>query len=216
MTDNQLWRDEYWLVLMQLYLRKPVGLKPLYSKGLVSLSIELHIHPKYLYRQMFRLRELETPYIEKLWNTYAKRPQKLMREVKWFRQVEGFGNAKEFYKGVEVNETFEKDFRPLPQEPSLMPVTLILVLDLYFRLTPPTMVVETPEVKELSALVKANPSVVIEAMDVFRCCDPYLPKDNFIISPLLIPCQEIWKRYGNGNPEELSALASQLKEYFKS
>lgn len=165
---------------------------------------------------MFRLRQLDTPLLERLWKNYSHSPGKLHQLVTLLQQREGFGKPEEFYRGVETNETFEKNFRPLPQEPSLMPVTLILVLDLYFRLTPATMVTETPEVKELAALTHTRPQLITEAMDVFRCCDPYLPKDNFIISPLLEPCQKIWNRYGNGNPDELSALASQLKEYYKS
>jgi hypothetical protein len=36
-----------------------------------------------------------------------------------------------------------------------------------------------------------------------------------MIDPLLVPCQAVWQRYGSENPEKLSALASQLKDYFK-
>lgn len=31
--SHPLWSDEYWLLLMQLYQRKPAGIKPLYSRG---------------------------------------------------------------------------------------------------------------------------------------------------------------------------------------
>ena len=51
MAKKQLWNDDYWLLIMQLYLRKPVGLKPLYSRELVELSIELHIPPQQLYQR---------------------------------------------------------------------------------------------------------------------------------------------------------------------
>jgi hypothetical protein len=56
MAKNNRWQDEYWLLLMQLYLKKPEGVKPLYSKGLVNLSMELHIPPQFLYEQMHELR----------------------------------------------------------------------------------------------------------------------------------------------------------------
>lgn len=46
MAKNIHWQDEYWLLLMQLYLKKPEGVKPLYSKGIVNLSMELHIPPQ--------------------------------------------------------------------------------------------------------------------------------------------------------------------------
>ena len=40
------WQDDYWLLLMQLYLKKPVGMKPKYCRSLVELSLELHIAPE--------------------------------------------------------------------------------------------------------------------------------------------------------------------------
>ena len=52
MAKNQLWHDDYWLLLMQLYLRKPVGVKPIYSRQMVELSIELHIAPQQLFARM--------------------------------------------------------------------------------------------------------------------------------------------------------------------
>ena len=48
MVKHSQWSDEYWLLLMQLYLKKPVGAKALYSKGLVNLALELHIKPQFL------------------------------------------------------------------------------------------------------------------------------------------------------------------------
>lgn len=215
MPKHHLWSDEYWLLLMQLYLKKPVGLKPLYSRGMVDLSLELHLPPQFLYWQMFRLRQLDTPQIEHLWQTYGKSPKKLQREADLLRRMNGFGQPKKFYEGVAINESFERDFKPLETDTSLKPVSLIMILDLYFRLTPITMVAQTPEVVELAKLLKTAPQTVAEAMDVFRFCDPYLNRDDLIIHPLLAPCRDIWQRYGSGNPEKLAALAAQLKEYFR-
>ena len=42
MAKHPLWKDEYWLLLLQLYQKKPMGVKPLYSKGMVNLALELH------------------------------------------------------------------------------------------------------------------------------------------------------------------------------
>ena len=64
MAIHPLWSDEYWLLLMQVFMKKPVGMKPLYSKVLVDLSIELHIPPQVLYEQMFRLRRADSPQLE--------------------------------------------------------------------------------------------------------------------------------------------------------
>ena len=212
---HPIWNDEYWLLLLQLYLKKPVGMKPLYSRQLVDLSLETHVPPRYLYNQMFRLRHSNSPLLHLLWETYGKQPKKLADDVKKLKRMKGFGKSEKFYDGVEIKETFEKDFRPLPQNKQLKPVMLIMILDLYFRLTPITMSPETPEVRQLAKLLRITPQLVADVMDVFQFCDPYLNRDDMIINPLLLPCQEIWNRYGNDNPETLSALAAQLRDYFK-
>ncbi len=211
---HYLWSDDYWLLLMQLYLKKPIGIKPLYSRAMVDLSLALHIPPQALYEQMFKLRRLDTPRLEKLWKEYTTHPNKLARDVKRLRKMHGFGKAETFYDGVEINESFEQDFQPLKEDEELMPIMLIIILDLYFRLIPMTMVSDTPEIIKLAKQMRLKPQKVVEVMEVFQFCDPYLNSENLLIHPLLAPCQEIWQRYGNTNPEQLAALASQLKDYF--
>ena len=213
MARNTLWSDEYWLLLIRLYLRKPEGVKPMYSKEMVKLALELHIPPQFLYEQMFRLRQLETPRLERLWATYSKNPNKLARGIKKLRQIKGWQN--ELFDGVEIVESWELDFKPLPANAMLMPISLIIILDQYFRLTPITMVTDTPEIQELAKLLKIKADMVVEIMELYQICDPYLNKDMMMINDLLIPCQHIWKRYGNDNPQKLAAYAAQLKEYFK-
>ena len=189
-------------------------MKPMYSRALVDLSLELHIPPKNLYEQLFKLRHRDMPIINLIWETYGENTRKLNKDVKKLRSMKGFGQPKKFYDGVKVRETFEHDFLPLEGVTELKPFMLIMILDLYFRLTPITMAAETPEVIDLAKLMKIKPQMVVEVMDVFQLCDPYLNRDDLLISPLLMPCQEVWNRYGNDNPEKLSALAAQLKEYF--
>ena len=214
MTKNRNWNDENWLLLMQLYLKKPVGLKPLYSKAMVNLSLELHIAPEILYEQMFRLRSLDTPKMERLWATYAHNPNKLRRGVKLLRMKNKSWENDGFFEGVAMNESFEKDFKPIAANEKFTPVMLIMILDLYFRLTPATMVVETPEVIELSQKLKLKPADVVDVMDVFRFCDPYLNRDDIMIHPLLPACQEVWDRFDYNHPEKIAALAAQLEDYF--
>ena len=215
MAKNTKWSDDYWLLLMQIYLQKPVGIKPMYSRKMVNLSLELHIAPNILFARMCQIANLETPRIEHIWETYGNNPRKLSRAVKLWREMRGYGTANAFFEGVEVNETFERDFRPIAGKGSMTPVMLILILDLYFRLTPATMVIETPEIQELARLIKVTPLEVVDAMDVFQHCDPYLNRKDVTFSPLLLPCTEIWRRFGNANTEELASYAAQLKEYFK-
>ena len=189
-------------------------MKPMYSRALVDLSLELHIPPKNLYEQLFKLRHRDMPIINLIWETYGENIRKLNKDVKKLRSMKGFGQPREFYDGVQVRETFEHDFLPVADDTELRPFMLIMILDLYFRLTPITMVEETPEVIELAKLMKIKPRMIVEVMDVFQFCDPYLNRDDLLISPLLPSCQEVWNRYGNDNPQKLSALAAQLREYF--
>ena len=152
---------------MQLYQRKPAGIKPLYSRGMVELSLELHIPPHYLYEQMFCLRRAATPRLGRLWATYGDNPRRLSRDVKVLRSMAGFSNAALFYDGVAMHESFERDFRPMPSCGQLMPMMLIIILDQYFRLTPATMVRNTPEIADLSKLMGIKADVVVEVMETF-------------------------------------------------
>ena len=215
MAKNQLWHDDYWLLLMQLYLHKPVGVKPMYSRPMVELSIELHIAPQQLFARMCEIANLETPRIERIWQDYSRNPKRLTRAVQLLRNMMGFNSGGGFYEGVEVEETFERDFRPIAEDARLTPVMLILILDQYFRLTPITMVEETPEVQQLARLLRIPVSLVTDVMYVYQHCDPYLNRRDVIISPLLSPCQQIWRRYGNIDTRQLASYAEQLKDYFK-
>ena len=216
MARNTKWQDDYWLLLMQIYLQKPVGMKPMYSRKMVDLSMELHIPPTVLFNKMCQIANLETPRIEHIWETYGNNPRKLARAARLLREMTGFNHADEFYDGVEMNESFEKDFRPATEETPMTPVMLTLILDLYFRLTPLTMVAETPEVQELARLLKVRPQEVAEVLDVFQHCDPYLNRKDQVDSLLSVPCREIWRRYGNAETEQLASYAEQLKDYFRT
>lgn len=214
MAKHPLWNEEYWLLLLQLYQKKPMGVKPLYSKGMVDLSLELHIPPTYLHEQMFKLRMM-TPRITRLWEKYANKPGKLSHDIKMLRKMQGYGNAEAFYQGVKLNETFERDWEPLEADPTLTPVKLIIILDLYFQLTPITMVPETPEIIDLGKLMKVSPKLIAEVMAVYQYCDPYLNRQKAPESKVFEACKDIWNRYGNGNPDKLNQLAIKLQEYFK-
>ena len=216
MARNSKWQDDYWLLLMQIYLQKPVGVKPMYHRKMVDLSLELHIPPAVLANKMCQLANLETPRIEHIWETYSSNPRKLSRAVSLLRGMKGFNNADEFYEGVEMNESFEKDFKPVAEGEQMTPVMLTMILDLYFRLTPVTMVADTPEVQELARLMRVKPQDVADVLEIYMHCDPYLNRKEMIFDALLLPCQQTWRRFGNADPAELAAHAGQLAEYFKS
>jgi len=214
MARNQQWQDDYWLPLMQLYLKKPVGVKPVYCKAMVDFAMEIHIAPQILFNKMCEIANLETPRIEHIWQEYGKNPRRLKRAVTLWHQMRGFGNE-HFFEGVDVQETFERDFRPVSTDSRITPVMLVLILDQYFRLTPITMVAETPEIRQLASLTKLPVQDIVNIMELFQHCDPYLRRKDTPDSPLLNACQEIWQRYGNNDTEMLASYARQLKEYFK-
>lgn len=224
MARKNVWHDDYWLLLMQAYLRRPAGVKPLYSREMVDLGMELHIAPQELRKRMQQIAQLQTPRIERIWRTYSKNPQRLARAVRLLRSMKGFGAADEFYEGVEVQETFEKDFRPIAPtasgseqatlEQRLTPAMLAMVLNLYFQLTPSTMVSETPEVQQLARLLKLKSDDILELLTVYQCCDPYLNRTDVVFSPLLVPCQQVWQRFAD-DPNLLAGYAEELRAYFK-
>ena len=82
MYKKAKWSDDYWLLLMQIYLQRPVGIKPMYSRKMVELSLELHIAPNVLYNRMCQMANLQTPRIEHIWETYGNNPRKLSRAVR--------------------------------------------------------------------------------------------------------------------------------------
>ncbi|SFB70086.1 hypothetical protein SAMN04488493_10133 [Xylanibacter ruminicola] len=215
MAKNSKWQDEYWLLLMQLYLQKPTGIKPMYSKAMVDLSLELHIAPQQLFNKMCQIANLETPRIEHIWEVYGQNPRKLKRAVNLLREMWGFNNALEFYEGVETIESFEKEFKPIADDTTLTPMMLVLILDEYFRLTPITMVPETPEVQALAKMMRLKPQEVVDVMEAFQHCDPYLNRKDEMKGNLLLACQQVWRRFGNSEPQELASYAEQLKDYFE-
>ena len=222
MAKIQQWQDDDWLLLMQLYLKKPVGIKPMYSKAAIELCLELHIPPQIVYQKMCAIANLETPRIERIWNEYAQNPRRLSRAVKLLRQMKAFGND-DFYEGVDIQETFETDFRPIAPDTVVTPIMLIIILDLYFRLTPITMVVETPEIQDLSRLLKLPAQDIVDIMHIYQQYDPYLKPHPRPLSfregsleSITSACQAQWRQYGNGDPTALAEYASKLKEYYKN
>jgi hypothetical protein len=214
MAKNQNWQDDYWLLVMQLYLRKPVGVKPMYSRDAIFLCLELHLAPEQLFARQCEIANLETPRIERIWQEYGRNPKRLTRAVSLLRNMIGFNSSGDFYDGVEVEETFERDFHPLEGEERLMPISLVLILDLYFRLTPITMVAETPEVRNMASLLKVPVPVIVDVLNIFQHCDPYLHRRDVIVHPLMTACQQIWDRYGNMDIRQLASYAVQLRAYY--
>jgi hypothetical protein len=93
---------------------------------------------------------------------------------------------------------------------------LILILDLYFKLTPSTMVSQTPEVTELAQLLNLSSSDIVDVLHIFLVCDPYMTNVDLTFSPLLLPCQQIWRRFDGDEGKLLRQTAEEMREYFLS
>lgn len=217
-----LWTEELWPLVIQLYLKKPAGIKPMYSRDTVHLALELHIPPHELYQKMFHLRQAPSASLKQLFDKLSASPKKLKQTCEQVRSLRGMGNASAFYDDVAVNETFELDFRPvnartaqITGRPLLTPVMLIMILDLYFRLIPATMVKETPDVQELARIIDIPTNDVVDILEIFQYCDPFLNRSDNLMDPMLPPCNDVWQRFCNEDPTVLSNLATQLKAYFE-
>ena len=213
---HPLWTDEYWPLILQLYMQKPVGVKPLYSRSTVSLALELHIPPTDIFQLMFQLRQPATPTLRHLVDTLGSKPNRLAKTCQTIRQMRGLGSAGSLFEGVEMKETFERDWRPVGSYTDVTPVMLTMILDLYFRLIPATMVPYTPEVKELARTIKLSPEEVVEILEVFTYCDPYITHTDTLFDPILPECMAVWQRYVNdSDPMLLTNTAAQLKAYWE-
>lgn len=214
------WNDDFWPLVIQIYLKKPLGIKPLYCRDMVNLALELHIPPQVIHRKMSYLRKSPTPTLRRKMDIYSKKPQWLKKACRNIRQQQGLGSGGALYDNVETRETFELDFRPVNAATAMMmgrplftPVMLIMLLDLYFRLMPATMVRETPEVRETAELLDISPKDVVDILEVFQYCDPFIETTDSLMDPMLPPCHRIWERYAD-DIEKLSVKAQQLKYYW--
>ena len=73
-----------------------------------------------------------------------------------------------------------------------------------------------------ACLIHSTPHEISNVMEVYRACDPYLNHDASALnheepapSPLLTPCMQVWKCFGNGDPKKLTVMAAQLRDYWK-
>lgn len=216
------WNEQYWPLIIQLYRRKPEGVKAMYARDTVQLALELHLPPEVIYERMFQLRQPARPSLRRLSDSLSDTPRHLQRVCRVIRNMEGMGHASVFFDDVPVVETWERDFRPVNARtaqmmgrPLFTPVMLVMILDLYFRLIPDTMVAATPEVRDLARLMDIRATDVEDVLRVFQYCDPMLTKDDTLFDPMLPPCSDIWQRYATGNAATLSNLAHQLRAYWE-
>ena len=103
MARTSNWSDDYWLLLLQLYLRKPVGIKPMYSRAMVELAMELHIAPQILFSRMGQLAALQARLEavrekEKLRYDTGRLAEDIRRQVESI--LSGETDSEVFYKNI--------------------------------------------------------------------------------------------------------------------
>ena len=216
MIESPSWNDEYLLFLMQLYLKSPIGIKPLYSKSLVNLSLELHIEPQTILKKLqeFAENKDKTPSLKLLWDTYSKDEKKLDETISQIRKMRGFGKPDKFYKNVQTVSSFESQFLPIEGYKNISPVMLIMVLYVYPTILPTAMEETTPEIVELSKTIDLKPRSVLKIMKTFLMCDPIMNREKDENDTLYQACLEVWREYANDTPDKIKKKVEELKDYF--
>ena len=197
MANNNLWTDSYWLLLMQACKKKPDEVKSPWSKTMVDLAIELHIHPKTLFEKMEQLLDHKTASLQKIWDTYTDNTRRLNKDAKRVREMKGFGDADSFFMGVESTDSFETFYLPVADDTKLTPAALTILIDLYFMLTPNTMVEETPEVADVARMLTLTTKEVVDVLSVFQTFDPILKRKALPTSPIVEATRRTWDEYAN-------------------
>ena len=209
-----MWNNEYWPLLIQAYLAKPEGIKSQWSRTAVDLAMELHLRPTDITDRLKTIDAHNSAPVERLLQHYKAHPRRLLRDTERLRHMSGFGDMAAFYDGVSTaTHKFEALYRPVGGTP-FTPAMLTILLDLYFRLTPNTMVDETPEIIELAKLTHIPTQLIVDVLQCFLACDPYLNFVPNMDNNLLAPCGAIWNEYGSLQPQQLEGIAAQMKFYF--
>ena len=237
MHVHPLWNDQYWPLIIKLYLAKPMGMKAMYSKGVVDLSIELHIPPFYIYERLEEVERNQRPLIQHLRTLYEGNARRLSRDAKQLRQMAGFGTGGLFFDDVCIDNDFERDYCPVADDTAMTPAMLTLILNLYFQLIPDTMKATTPEVQLLAKRLHVTPDEV----QVLKLClaeDPCIPehrRERLLGSSsvaassassatssaagstasLSQAVNKLWHRYGNGDAIMVEEAAERFNPYFE-
>lgn len=73
MATHPLWNDDYWLLVLQLYLKCPTGVKAVYAHEAVDLAVELHLPPQFIHQQLQEMDRRDRLVLQLVWNTYAQK-----------------------------------------------------------------------------------------------------------------------------------------------
>lgn len=190
--NAEQWSTEESILVLDLYMNKPKGMKPATDETLVNLAQLLGRTPESLCRRMQKFQQWypvlpfdteETLYNDEnpaIWNDYFAQPRKAHNEA------------------PAILEEFCID---------------TLVLNLYFQLIISTMNEKVPEVVELSKLVKRPAKAVADMLLSYASLDPFMkdtPTMNTSASPIQ---QQLWNRYAD-DMDKLSHVAKYIENHY--
>ncbi len=191
------WTKEESVLVLDLYFRKPVGMKKKDSPLILDLAQTIGRTPSAVYRRMYEfLRwyptiplfycedvEDENDPFQPFWHEY-------------------FTDSKKLHKDAEA---YLSEIR-----------IYTLTLHLYFHLLPDTMVPKVPEVVALAKLVRKPVNTIVEILHNYLSCDPFMRgKTQQASTTLEKLCSLVWKRY-EGNLPKLNSAAEHITAFYQS
>ena len=90
MATHPLWNDDYWLLVLQLYLKRPTGVKAVYAREAGDLAVELHLPPPFIHQQLQEMDRRARLELQLVWKTYAQKPRRLAKDIARLRKMKGF------------------------------------------------------------------------------------------------------------------------------
>ena len=227
------WINDYWPLAINAYLAPPAGPKSCLSRPVIDLAVQLHMKPADIADRLGTIHSHGKPAVERLLQHYTAHPKLLKRDVARLLDMSGFGLGSAFYEGVcTAEQGFEHFYRPIAGTP-FTEAMLTLLLDLYFRLVPATMIESTPEVRDMARRTGLAAARVVEVLHAFRDVDPCTRRRDTATAqadtaqhtadatqhaadaPTLGQlCRDTWQRLGNGDPMTTAAEARRFMEYY--
>ena len=189
--NAEQWTKEEAILVLDLYMSKPKGVKPSTDDQLINLAQLLGRTPDALCRRMQKFQqwypvlpfaEDEAVYDDEnpaIWTDYFAQPRKAHKEAPALLE--------EFCIGT-------------------------LVLNLYFQLIISTMNEKVPEVAELAKLVKRPAKTIAGMLLSYASLDPFV-KDMPTNLPASSIQQQLWNRYAD-DMDKLSHVAKYIENHY--
>lgn len=186
------WTQEESVLVLDLYMSKPAGLKPVTNESLTHLAQLLGRTPEAVFRRMQKFQQ-------------------------WY-PVLPFGMNEEIFQDENPaiwSEYFNQPKKVHSEAPAILDewCAETLVLNLYFQLIISTMNEKVPEVVELSKLVKRPAKEIVEMLYAYAALDPFLKTpqpSELAISPI---CHHLWNRYAD-DMDKLSHVAKYIESHY--